>query len=106
MGKYKVVCITILNYANSFVFVSLCQMPDHFPTYYIATLTSLITYTYRIHGIFGSDFNLANHVNITKLNVCHLGCKHGSLSPLYQNCQLKILPIAFLERIAKYLNHQ
>ena len=31
---------------------------------------------YRIRGIFGGSFNLANQVNIAKLNVRHLGCKH------------------------------
>ena len=26
---------------------------------------------YHVRGIFGSGFNLANHINIAKLNVCH-----------------------------------
>ena len=34
-----------------------------------------------------------------KLNVCHLGCKHGFLSIQYS---LKILPISFSERVANY----
>ena len=43
---------------------------------------------YCIRGIFGG---LANHVNITKLNVCHLGCKHGFLSIQYLKLPIKTL---------------
>ena len=45
-----------------------------------------------IHGIFSGGFNLADLVNITKLNVRHLGCKRGFLSIQHQ---LTISPIAF-----------
>ena len=34
---------------------------------------------------------LVNHVSITKLNVCHFGCKHGFLSIQYSKPPNKIL---------------
>ena len=57
-------------------------------------------------AIFGGGFNLANHMNIAKLNVRHLGCKHGLLSIQYSKLPIKITPIAFLEQITKYSTHQ
>ena len=42
-----------------------------------------------------------NQVNIAKLNVRHLGCSMGFFPYSTQNPQLKILPIAFLERICQ-----
>ena len=42
---------------------------------------------------FGS---LANHVNIAKLNACHLGCKHGFLSIQYSKTPIKNLTICIL----------
>ena len=32
-----------------------------------------------------------NHVNIAKLNICHLGCKHGFLSIQYSKPPIKNL---------------
>ena len=46
---------------------------------------------YHMCGIFGSGFNLANHVNITKLNVCHLGCTYGFLSIQYIKLSIRNL---------------
>ena len=64
-----------------------------------------IDYCTCIHDIFGGGFNLVvwQITNIAILNVCHLCCKHGFLSIQHS---LKISPIAFLERITKYLTHQ
>ena len=46
---------------------------------------------YRIHGILGGDFNMANHVNIAKLNIHHLGCKHRFLSIQHSKPPIKNL---------------
>ena len=47
--------------------------------------------SYRVRGIFGGGFNLTNHISITKLNVRHLGCKHGFLSIQYSKLPIKNL---------------
>ena len=43
-----------------------------------------------IRGIFGGGFNLANHIYIAKLNVRHLGCRHGFLSMQYLKSPIKM----------------
>ena len=58
----------------------------------IAVISAAMNDTnYRICGILGSGFNLVNHVNIAKLNVHHLGCKHGFLSIQYSKPPIKNL---------------
>ena len=47
-----------------------------------------------------------NHVNIAKLNVRHLGCKHSFLSIQSSKLPNKNLANCILEQIAKYSTHQ
>ena len=60
-------------------------------------LSSFCNRSYLICGILGGGFNLAVwqityvHVNIAKLNVCHLACKHGFLSIQYSKPPIKNL---------------
>ena len=60
---------------------------------------------YHICSIFGGGFwqfgNLANQVNIAKLNVCHLSCKHGFLFIEYSKS-----PINSLANCIFRTNHQ
>ena len=50
-----------------------------------------------IYRIFGGGFNLANHVNIAKLNVRHLCFKHAWVSShtCAQNRQIKSRQLHF-----------
>ena len=77
--------------------VKICDLVCNFLMLWALNYTVYVVYL-AVAFNFGS---LANHVNITKLNVHRLGCKHGFLSIQYSQ-----LPIKNLANCIFRTNHQ
>ena len=66
---------------------SAMECPTLLPIYNMVLVPTV--YYIRTWYIFGGGFNLANHVNIAKLNVHYLYYKHGLLCIQYSKTPIK-----------------